>query len=102
MSDFKPPKVLKHATSIHGDHLTIFEDEHIAVGVGFDDDGSGPYCYVAGCPNCGKDKGWWDVITHSAHLNSGHNPNDPCSRVCKYQLEWQAELAARKATACRI
>ena len=50
---------------------------------------------VAGCPNCGKGRGWMDPIGFVARLNSGRDPNEPCSRVCAYQQEWADQLAAR-------
>lgn len=93
------PKVIGHATSIHGDHLTIFAPFDGVGESAFAEDGSGPYIRIGGCPNCGKHADeWWDGITYAGTLNSGWDPNKPCSRVCQYQLEWQAEIAARRLT----
>jgi hypothetical protein len=94
------PKPIGHAVSADGDHLTLYPGlPGSAVPVAFDDDGCGPYHRISGCPNCGKFAGeWWDPFRYVGSLNAGRDPNEPCSRVCRFQLEWQAEVAARRLT----
>lgn len=99
MSGDWPPRSIGHATSIDGEPLTIYPGLDGVGQVAFDHNGCGPYLKIVGCPNCGKHAGeWWTQIQYAGWLNSGVNPNEPCSRVCRYQLEWQTELAARRLT----
>lgn len=99
MTSSETPERLGHATSIHGDHLTIFANPFGPGEVAFDDEGGGPYHKVTGCPNCGKHAGeWLDPLAYVGGLNAGRDRNEPCTRACRYQLEWQAEVAARRLT----
>lgn len=51
-----------------------------------------------GCPNCGKGKGkTMGVIEYAAACNSGRDPSGPCSRRCKLQLEYAAELERQRS-----
>lgn len=94
------PRVIGGATAENGASLVIFEDEGLTSGAAFDEEGCGPYVLIVGCPNCHKHAGeWWDPFSYVGALNSGRDPNEPCSRVCRYQLEWQTELAARRLQA---
>lgn len=65
----------------------------------FDTDGNP--LIQAGCPNCGKGKRLVSQIEFAAASNSGRNLAGPCSSVCRSQLEYAKELAARKASGVR-
>jgi len=101
MTGVEIPRPIGHVVSIHGEPLTVYPSPFGPGEVAFrNEDGAGPYTKMAGCPNCGKHAGeWWDSIDYAGHMNSGYDPNQVCSRVCEYQLEWAAELASRKLTA---
>lgn len=58
-------------------------------------DAQGNPCIRVGCPNCGEGAGWLDPISYSAGLNSGVDAAGPCSRRCRYQLEYAETLGPR-------
>jgi hypothetical protein len=95
------PKPIGHAVSVGGDPLTIYPGiDDLSRPIAFrNTDGAGPYAQMVGCPNCRKyaDE-WWDSLMYAAAQNSGIDPDAPCSSVCRYQLEYQAELAANRLT----
>lgn len=67
---------------------------HTIDGQPFDPDGNP--LIQAGCPNCGKGKRLVSQIEFAAASNSGRNLAGPCSSVCRSQLAYAEELAARK------
>lgn len=87
------------AVAADGTDLVLFTAIDGTSRIGFGPDGEGPYHQIAGCPNCGKLAGeWYSGIAFAAASNSGIDFDGPCSRACRYQLEWQAEIAASELT----
>lgn len=69
----------------------------LAEGQRFDACGN-PMMHTHGCPNCGEGEGWLTIIEWAAAGNSGRDVDGPCSRRCALQIEWAADVAARRMT----
>lgn len=67
--------------SVEGDEIQPVPGEAYAFGI----DGSGPYFFTEGCPNCHEDGGW--------SMDGGYD-HSPCSRACRLQLEYADRLKA--------